>query len=85
MRQRLLSLGMTLGFLLLASQSFGAGTLTPVGASEKPIQILDHDVTVVINNGFARVEVLQTSTTRTRWIWRPSMHFRFPRAPLSRK
>ena len=37
-----------------------AGTLAPIGATDQPIQILDHDVSVVINNGFARTEVTQT-------------------------
>ena len=37
-----------------------AGTLTPVGASHAPMQIRDHHVDVVINNGFARTEVQQT-------------------------
>ena len=36
------------------------GTLTPVGASHQPVRILDHQVNVTINNGFARTEVLQT-------------------------
>jgi len=38
----------------------GAGTLTPVQAGERPIQILDHQVHVTINNGFAMTEVIQT-------------------------
>ena len=37
-----------------------AGTLKPVGSPEQPIQIRDHAVKVVINNGFARTEVVQT-------------------------
>lgn len=36
------------------------GTLTPVGSAQQPIQILDHHVDVVINNGFAKTEVTQT-------------------------
>lgn len=36
------------------------GTLRPVGSPEQPIRILDHQVDVVINNGFARTEVIQT-------------------------
>ena len=37
-----------------------AGTLTPRGAGGLPIQIRDHHVNVVINNGFAMTEVQQT-------------------------
>ena len=56
--------------LLLAAATFvtlggtqrahAAGTLTPKGAPQAPIQIKDHHVEVVINNGFARTEVQQT-------------------------
>lgn len=38
----------------------GAGTLTARGSTDQPIRIQDHHVEVVINNGFARTEVLQT-------------------------
>lgn len=37
-----------------------AGTLTPVGATDSPIQIRNHHVDVLINNGFARTEIQQT-------------------------
>lgn len=37
-----------------------AGTLTPAGAGQLPIQIVDHHVAVVIDNGFAQTEVTQT-------------------------
>lgn len=37
-----------------------AGILTPRGAPQLPIQIKDHHVEIVINNGFARTEVQQT-------------------------
>ena len=37
-----------------------AGTLTPVGAPQAPIQIRSHQVNVTLNNGFAQTEVLQT-------------------------
>jgi Ca-activated chloride channel homolog len=40
--------------------SDAAGTLTPIGATEQPIRIVDHSVRVVINNGFAMTEVSQT-------------------------
>ncbi|HYH07220.1 MAG TPA: VIT and VWA domain-containing protein [Thermoanaerobaculia bacterium] len=46
--------------LLLAPALFAAGTLTSVTATNKPIQIKDHVVDVVIDNGFARTEVTQT-------------------------
>ncbi len=46
--------------LLLVPPAPGAGTLTPLGSTDAPIQILDHHVDVVINNGFARTEVTQT-------------------------
>lgn len=45
--------------LILSSPATASGTLTAQGAAEQPIQILDHHVDVVINNGFARVEVAQ--------------------------
>ena len=38
---------------------FAAGTLTPKGATSAPIQIKEHTVDVVIDNGFARTEVNQ--------------------------
>lgn len=38
----------------------GAGTLTPLGATEQPIGVRDHHADVVINNGFARTEITQT-------------------------
>lgn len=37
-----------------------AGTLTPTGAAQAPIQIRSHQVNVTLNNGFAQTEVLQT-------------------------
>lgn len=47
-------------FLLIAGPAiFAAGTLTPVGATQSPIQIKEHNVDVVIDNGFARTEVTQ--------------------------
>lgn len=36
-----------------------AGTLTPLGSGAQPIRIVDHDVQVSINNGFAKVSVTQ--------------------------
>ena len=46
--------------LLAARAGFAAGTLTPKGSPHTPIQIRDHKVDVVIDNGFARTEVDQT-------------------------
>ncbi|MFK7896402.1 MAG: VIT domain-containing protein [Myxococcota bacterium] len=45
---------------LLALPSFAAGTLAPTGSADPPLQILNHHLDVVINNGFARTEVTQT-------------------------
>src|SRR5437763_10417709 len=39
---------------------FAAGTLTAVTSGNAPIQIKEHIVNVVIDNGFARTEVSQT-------------------------
>ncbi|MBW2276120.1 MAG: VWA domain-containing protein [Deltaproteobacteria bacterium] len=46
--------------LLAPGAVFAAGTLTPAGSSQQPLEIADHHVEVVINNGFARTEVTQT-------------------------
>ena len=48
--------------MLLAHPGLGeaAGTLTSVGSAHAPIQIRDHHVNVVIDNGFAQTEVVQT-------------------------
>jgi Ca-activated chloride channel family protein len=45
--------------LIAAPALFAAGTLTPVGSVDAPIQIKEHTVDVVIDNGFARTEVNQ--------------------------
>ena len=37
-----------------------AGTLTPVGSGLQPAKIEDHHLSLTINNGFARTEVVQT-------------------------
>ena len=56
-----------IGFLILVlilgavpKASLAAGILTPTGSGHQPIQIRDHHVNVVINNGFAMTEVQQT-------------------------
>jgi Ca-activated chloride channel family protein len=46
--------------LLVASSAGAAGTLTPTGSPDAPIQIREHHAQIVINNGFARAEVTQT-------------------------
>lgn len=46
--------------LFATARVFAGGTLTPVGSAHQPIQIRSHQVNVVINNGFAQTEVLQT-------------------------
>jgi Ca-activated chloride channel family protein len=51
---------LALGILAAAAGAKAAGTLTPLGATDAPIEILEHHVSVVINNGFARTEVHQT-------------------------
>lgn len=56
-RRFLLTVGLALG---LAASANGAGTLTPKGSPDQPIQIRDHHLEVTLNNGFARSEVTQT-------------------------
>lgn len=53
---------MTLALLLamVPAVSRAAGILTPIGSGHQPIQIREHHVNVVINNGFAMTEVQQT-------------------------
>ncbi len=45
--------------LCIMFSAFGAGTLSPAGSGLKPAEIVSHDVTVTINNGFAQTEVTQ--------------------------
>lgn len=45
---------------MAATVSHAAGILTPAGSNFQPVQIRDHHVEVVINNGFAITEVFQT-------------------------
>jgi len=45
---------------VLAGTADAAGILTPKGAGQAPIEIRNHHLDVVINNGFARTEVRQT-------------------------
>lgn len=44
----------------VVADAHGAGTLTPKSSSAPPIEIRDHHLAVVINNGFSRSEVTQT-------------------------
>src|SRR3954447_452765 len=46
--------------LLTVPALFAAGTLTATASGNAPIQIKEHIVNVVIDNGFARTEVVQT-------------------------
>ena len=59
-RSMLHSLVIAAGALALAASTHAAGTLTPIGSPQAPIQIRDHQVAIMINNGFARTEVQQT-------------------------
>ncbi|MBI4229472.1 MAG: VWA domain-containing protein [Planctomycetes bacterium] len=43
-----------------APGAHATGMLTPAGAADQPLMIRDHDVRVVIDNGFAMTEVQQT-------------------------
>ena len=52
-----ITLGLSLG---LTASLDAAGTLTPKGSPDQPIQIRDHHLEVTLNNGFARSEVTQT-------------------------
>lgn len=56
-RHIILVLGLALA---VVSSLKGAGTLTPKGSLDQPIQIKDHHLQVTLNNGFARTEVTQT-------------------------
>jgi len=47
-------------FVAITAPVNAAGTLTPVGSPDRPIEIRAHHLSVVINNGFARTEVNQT-------------------------
>ena len=49
----------TLATLTTALSAFCAGTLSPSGSGLLPAEIVSHDVTVTINNGFAQTEVTQ--------------------------
>ena len=58
MRLSTLLIVLALAAAPLSSQA--TGTLSPVGSGEQPLDIVDHHVDIVLNDGFARVEVNQT-------------------------
>jgi Ca-activated chloride channel family protein len=45
--------------VLVGVRAHAAGTLIPKNSTQKPIAIVSHEVNVVIDNGFARTEVVQ--------------------------
>jgi Ca-activated chloride channel family protein len=49
-----------LGMTLLAQSISAAGILTPKDSGHDAIKIIDHHLNVVLNNGFAETEVIQT-------------------------
>jgi Ca-activated chloride channel family protein len=60
MKKQIIRFVLIVALAMAASLSHAAGILTPTGSPHKPIQIRDHHVNVVINNGFAMTEVHQT-------------------------
>jgi len=60
MKRLLLTLVAAAALIGLPVRSHGAGVLTPKGSPHASIQMRDHQVDIVINNGFARTEVQQT-------------------------
>jgi len=60
MKKTIGSIILFLAIGLFAGVGHAAGVLTPIGSRHQPIQIRDHHVNVVINNGFAMTEVYQT-------------------------
>ncbi len=55
-----LSIISTVAALISQIDVLGAGTLTPMNSSHAAIQIRDHNVDVIINNGFTRTTINQT-------------------------
>jgi Ca-activated chloride channel family protein len=51
---------LSIAMLLATPALFAAGTLTSLATGSAPMQIREHIVNVVIDNGFARTEVVQT-------------------------
>jgi len=60
MRTRRIVISAAVASVIGIHMAWAAGTLTPADSGHEPIRIEDHDVRVVINNGFARTEVNQT-------------------------
>jgi Ca-activated chloride channel family protein len=54
------ALGIVSALTLCAGTATAAGTLTPVSASTAPMEIREHHVNVVLDNGFSKTEVDQT-------------------------
>ncbi len=50
----------TVAVFSMSHLAHAAGTLTPIGSQHAPMQVVDHHVDIVMNNGFARTEVTQT-------------------------
>ena len=47
-------------FFMGVKHANAAGTLKPVVSTDQALQVQSHEISVVINNGFARTEVAQT-------------------------
>jgi Ca-activated chloride channel homolog len=60
MKRILFSLLTSVMCACVSCDALAAGTLTPKGSAHAPVQLRDHNADIVINNGFARVEVQQT-------------------------
>ncbi|MGD8962567.1 MAG: VIT and VWA domain-containing protein, partial [Desulfobacterales bacterium] len=60
MKKAIITILLIAVFGITAGFGQAAGILTPVGSRHQPIQIRDHHVTVVINNGYAMTKVQQT-------------------------
>ena len=60
MKKLIFSFMLIIALGMAASVCHAAGILTATGSNRQPVQIRDHHVNVVINNGFAMTEVYQT-------------------------
>lgn len=60
MHHLLLAFTIFLSLVQFTAAAHAAGTLQPASSTHTPIAIRDHQVHVVLNNGFARTEVVQT-------------------------
>jgi Ca-activated chloride channel family protein len=59
MKKQITTFLLIIAMAAAASVCQAAGVLTPIGSKNQPIQIRDHHVNVIINNGFAMTEVHQ--------------------------